>query len=480
MPKPTAPSRAQAIRQALERADKPLSFDQLLAAARKSLPLDAQSLKAGLNAVSNSYDPEARLIQRLAADQYGWLPKLVIGAVLRHTLTREELKKRVMIFEPEIMTALWPAGIRFGQVEALDCQMPEGDMMTLTAERVGEKGWRAIWGTRAEPAFWEWLRRQGAQTEDALVFAIEAGERARCRITLERRTARDAARIQARDAVLADAGFAFVKTHHRGIRLDDIAARILAQGVYHDPCPPDSLESVVNRDPRFRWEMGHVKAATRYDHLYQDLGIEEPDLFDLLEPRRQVPPRKRLARKELAGQVYRFKAAFRYNKSIWRRIEIRGDQSLGELDFEMRVTFGHDTSDHLSEFYLGVDAEAVRRGLGEHNPFERGAGDQWRVGELGLTPGDELSYTYDFGDNIQHVLQLEAVTTPEPRARYPRISEQNKPRHHYCESCKRKGTKEIATWICIGCSNRRQKEVLVCGKHIVSEHEAHDAQEIVY
>lgn len=123
----------------------------------------------------------------------------------------------------------------------------------------------------------------------------------------------------------------------------------------------------------------------------------------------------------------------------------------------MRAAFGHDQSDHLSEFYLGVDAEASRRGLGEHNPFERGAGDEWRIGELGLTPGDELSYTYDFGDNIQHVLTLEAVTTPERGVQYPRVGEQNKPHYRSCEICRRTGKNEIATWICIECSNRKQR-----------------------
>ncbi len=480
MPKPNRLSRAQAIRQALEQAEKPLSFDQLLAATRKTLRLNASSLKTGLNAVSSSYGPEARLIQRPAEDKYGWLPNLVIGAILRHTLTREELKRQLLFFEPEIMTALWPSGTRFGQVEALDCQMPEGNSMTLTVGMVGQESWRTVWGTQAEPDLWTWLRRQGARAEDALIFQIEAGARARCRIAFERKTARNEVRIQARNTVLADAAFAFVQTHHRGVRLDDSAARLLAQGIYHDPCPPDTLESVVNRDPRFRWEQDMVKTATRYDHLYQDLGVEELDIFDVFEPKRKGAPRERPSRKELAGQVYRFKAAFRHNKSLWRRIEIRGDQSLRELDREMRTAFGHDTSDHLSEFYLGVDAEAKRRGLGHHNPFERGGGDQWRIGELRLISGDELSYTYDFGDNIQHVLILEAVTTPEPGVKYPRVNEQNKPRYHYCQSCQREGTKEIATWICIECSNRNQKEILICEKHIVSEHETHDAQEIVY
>jgi hypothetical protein len=99
---------------------------------------------------------------------------------------------------------------------------------------------------------------------------------------------------------------------------------------------------------------------------------------------------------------------------------------------------------------------------------------------LGLAPGDEMSYTYDFGDNIQHVLRLEALVTPEPGAKYPRILDQNKPRYQYCESCNRKGKKEIATSICIDCSNRKQQEVLVCEQHLTKDHEEHYAQEIVY
>ena len=480
MPKPNTQSRAHAIRQALEQSDRPLSFDELLSAVRKSLPLNAQSLRTGLNGLSSSYGPETRLIQRLAEDRYGWLPKLAVGATLRHTLMKEELKKQLLSFEPEIMTAFWPAGIRFGNIETLDCQLLNDNSLTLRVEMVGEKGWRATWGTRGEPAFWEWLKKQGAEAGDALIFQVKAGEIANCRVTFEPKTARDETCVQERCTAMADVAFAFVKTHRRGVRLDDIAARIIAAGIYYDPCPPDSLEAVVDSDTRFRWEQDNVKVATRYDHLHQNLGLAEPDLFDLLEPQHKVLPRKRPSRKELGGQVFRFKATFRYRKSLWRRIEIRGDQSLHRLDREMRAAFGHDQSDHLSEFYLGVDADAHWRGLGHHNPFERGGGDEWQVGELGLAPGDELSYTYDFGDNVQHVLKLEAVVTPEPGGKYPRIVEQNKPRYQYCVSHKQKERQEVATWICIDCSNRKQQEILVCEKHLAKDHEEHYAQEIVY
>ena len=34
--------------------------------------------------------------------------------------------------------------------------------------------------------------------------------------------------------------------------------------------------------------------------------------------------------------------------------------------------------------------------------------------------GDRLSYTYDFGDNWEHTILVEAITSPEPGIAYPR------------------------------------------------------------
>lgn len=50
-------------------------------------------------------------------------------------------------------------------------------------------------------------------------------------------------------------------------------------------------------------------------------------------------------------EVYVFKAAFKYRKGVWRRIEIEGGQTLADFDGIMREAFNHDTWDHLSEFY---------------------------------------------------------------------------------------------------------------------------------
>lgn len=483
MPKPQSSSRSQAIQQALQQAGKPLTFDELLLAAHVIFPMDAKSLKAGLNNLANNYSITSRLIQRTADGRYVWLPTLVPGTIFRHPLTEDELEKHHFLLEPEIVGALWSSDVGWGLGKTTvnwNCHLPNGIRIEMHPEMLAQRGWQAVWGIRGQTELWAWLESENAEAGDALFFKIEDVTTSNCSATFEPRTRRDEPHIVQRNTALADAAYVVCKPRRTGVSLTDLAVRLIAFGIYHDSCPPDPLESVLNDDARFMWEQERIKLATRYDHLYADLGLKEPDIWDILEEKPRQPPRKHPRRKELAGKVYLFHAVFRHSKGIWRRIEIRGDQSLAELDGEMRAAFGHDLSDHLSEFYLGTDEDSHERGLGDHQPFGGGEGDEWMAGELGLQPGDELSYTYDFGDNIQHILKLEAIGPREKGVRYPRVVEQNKPRYHYCERCKERGKKEIATWVCIECSNEKQWEVLICEEHLGSEHEDHYAEEIVY
>lgn len=124
-------------------------------------------------------------------------------------------------------------------------------------------------------------------------------------------------------------------------------------------------------------------------------------------------------------KVFRFRAQLKYRKSTWRVIEIRGDQTLGELDAVMREAFNRDTWDHLSEFFPGPAWQS--RGYGEIDPFGGGRGAARQIGALRLHPGDTLEYVYDFGDDIQHVLTLEEIVDSEPGAIYPRITARSQP-----------------------------------------------------
>lgn len=177
-------------------------------------------------------------------------------------------------------------------------------------------------------------------------------------------------------------------------------------------------------------------------------------------------------------QVYRFRVALKRRKKLWRRIEIEGAQTLGDFDRIIREAFKHEMWDHLSEFYPGKIWDS--KGSGEIHPDGGGSGAGKRIDSLGLSKGDKVEYVYDFGDDIQHIVTLEKIMEVEEAAKYPRIFSQNKPKYSYCEVCEKLGKKTIATWMCVECSNDKEREVLVCEDCLIKKHEDHYAEEMIY
>ena len=177
-------------------------------------------------------------------------------------------------------------------------------------------------------------------------------------------------------------------------------------------------------------------------------------------------------------QAYRFKVALKHRRRLWRRIEIEGVQTLGDLDCTKREAFIYYLWDHLSEFFWGRVWQS--KGLGEIYPGGGGSGAKKRIDSLGLSEGDKLEYVYDFGDDSQHIVTLEKVIEAKETAKHPRIISQNKPKYSYCEVCEKLGKKTIATWVCIECSNETQRDVLVCEDCLMKEHDDHDAEEMLY
>jgi len=177
-------------------------------------------------------------------------------------------------------------------------------------------------------------------------------------------------------------------------------------------------------------------------------------------------------------QVYRFKVALKLRRRLWRRVEVKGAQTLGDLDRIIREAFKYYMWDHLSEFFRGRVWRS--EGLGEIHPGGGDSGDGKRIDRLGLSEGDKLEYVYDFGDDIQHIVTLEKIMEVDEAANYPRIVSQNKPKYRYCEACEELEKKIIATWICIDCSNDAGRDILLCDDCVTKGHEDHYAEEMLY
>ena len=128
---------------------------------------------------------------------------------------------------------------------------------------------------------------------------------------------------------------------------------------------------------------------------------------------RPVPAsRRRPRRPEVV--TYRVRVDLKGAKPpLWRRLELASDLFLDQLHDVIQIAFGW-TDSHLHGFgsgpgYYGTETEHYLC------PFDVAEGEtgvpegEVRLDEVLADPGDKLFYAYDYGDDWQHVIALEAV-----------------------------------------------------------------------
>lgn len=137
--------------------------------------------------------------------------------------------------------------------------------------------------------------------------------------------------------------------------------------------------------------------------------------------------------------LYVFKVALAGQKSTWRRIAIRSDQTLDDLHAVIFRAFNR-FDEHLYSFYLpppGARGRAALRDAVEYTSpvmieeVERLGGlpvhnaGLTAIGSLGLAARRTLRYLFDFGDDWWHDITVEQTDgTPVP-GRYPRVIEKH-------------------------------------------------------
>jgi len=118
------------------------------------------------------------------------------------------------------------------------------------------------------------------------------------------------------------------------------------------------------------------------------------------------------------------------NPQVIRTIEIRGDQTLADLHAVIFKAFNRE-EEHLYEFQLKGngpnDPNADRYGLAMSSQDDLGdppSGDaaQTQIATLNLDIEEPFGYWFDFGDDWWHQIQVMAITEPQPKLNYPRIT----------------------------------------------------------
>ncbi|NJR51681.1 MAG: plasmid pRiA4b ORF-3 family protein [Leptolyngbyaceae cyanobacterium CSU_1_3] len=119
------------------------------------------------------------------------------------------------------------------------------------------------------------------------------------------------------------------------------------------------------------------------------------------------------------------------NPQVIRTIEIRGDQTLADLHEIIFNAFDRE-EEHMYEFQLRGngpnDPDADRYGLAMTLDDDFGssiAGDvaKTAIGSLNLAVEEPFGYWFDFGDDWWHQVSVVAITEPQPKVNYPRITQ---------------------------------------------------------
>lgn len=135
--------------------------------------------------------------------------------------------------------------------------------------------------------------------------------------------------------------------------------------------------------------------------------------------------------------IYTFKVALAGRKSIWRRIAVRGNQTLDHLHEAIFTAFDRD-DEHLYSFYFprpGQRGRAALRDAVEYthpNALEGPFGDDGpgnakkaKLDGLGLKVGQQFQYLFDFGDSWWHEITVEAIDGAGEAGKYPGVIEKH-------------------------------------------------------
>ncbi|MDN7024153.1 plasmid pRiA4b ORF-3 family protein [Methanoculleus sp. FWC-SCC1] len=128
------------------------------------------------------------------------------------------------------------------------------------------------------------------------------------------------------------------------------------------------------------------------------------------------------AKKRLFENVYQFKITLReIRPPIWRRIQVPETCSFWDLHVAIQDAMGW-TDAHLHEFRMRDPRSGGNVDIGYPNEFSGETLLGWRtaIADFFSPENPRAVYTYDFGDDWEHLVVLEKILPKEPGIPYPR------------------------------------------------------------
>ncbi len=472
------PSYADILQDILTAADGPVSTEDLI---RQVLEKHSTKAKDPYRAaLDNIREERGRLLVFLDEGHVLPLRLAYQGARYRIRLTKEMIDGATLSVEKFFMQFL-PREFNWENMRFLDAQGQPISVQFQQVPRTITFGAEQIEHLDPVIVLREWFRSQKMCMNDHLIVTIEDWEQGIFRLEREPFSDQHPELIAERDQILANLlyelleaeKFKYLWVH---VAVPTLYARVPDKGGY----PADRWEWIVSNDPRMTtngWEIRYADGDSPMDQVLAEISGKS-----LLQVGAEFT-------KEAGQQIYRFRAHLVRKPTLWRELEIEGKQTLADLDDFLRGAFQHDFSDHLSGFWKLVARGGRSRkqyrevDLGTINPFEDGEGEDTAIAALELQRGDQLKYVYDFGDWIEHRLELKSIGNPEKDIEYPREVARNKPKYEDCVECLKNGRQTAALWICHTCSQQEGTEIVLCedcfNEHI-EKNDDHYTDELLY
>jgi hypothetical protein len=141
----------------------------------------------------------------------------------------------------------------------------------------------------------------------------------------------------------------------------------------------------------------------------------------------------------VSNLIFVFKVALAGQKRIWRRIALRGGQTLDDLHLAVFDAFDRE-EEHLYSFYFpepGAKGRSRLRDAVEYacpfscedpGPFTdkpQYNAAKSKLSSLTLQPKQVFLYLFDFGDEWWHEITVEAIDAEPEKGKYPRVLEKH-------------------------------------------------------
>ena len=153
-----------------------------------------------------------------------------------------------------------------------------------------------------------------------------------------------------------------------------------------------------------------VRLHQEYDAVYGEekaLSVEKAVTLAKGTSSRKSPKKQ--------ATVYQLKITLADIKPpIWRRVEVE-DCTLSTLNDIIQTVMGWDGY-HMWAFDIGGE----QYGEDPDGEMEMSSASKTKLSRIVQAGAKKFRYTYDFGDNWDHVIQIEKVLEAEPKVKYPR------------------------------------------------------------